>query len=353
MRKVLTLATAVLLAGCGGSDPSGASTPAGKADAVAPVAATGSGCAGIYGNPPRQTNPSLQGQLASLYYLAGLCELRGGEELEWSDPDGTPRLACLFAAPQAGPDNPLPLVTFLGGSIFPGDPQAILSGLEASVETYALSGDASRPGFSLLIVEGRDKEHFYPFPDDHALGFDNWYRNFDRNDPALNVDAATIDHYIAEVAARGIVDAKRRYMMGWSNGASMALLYGLNTPGIAATAVYSSPEPFSDVADPCAQPPFGDNLRPQMTVHNACDIIGLCQTGALGYRDRIAVGIPQLELRTVLIDELQNETGACVASCAYDGESLDLLSPGSLYHLRWPTQWNDDFLGFLRDRPLP
>ncbi len=351
-RAASVFAASLMLSACGGSD-SGGSSAGGRTAVVAPQPATGDGCLGIHGDPPRETAPSVQGQAASLYYLAELCTLRGGEKIEWTDPDSTPRLACLFESSASSAENPLPLVTFLGGSIFPGDIQTVLGGLEFRINTADLTADPARPGFNLLVVEGRDKEHFYPFPDDHALGFDNWYRNFDRDDPEINVDVATIDHYIAEVEARGVVDPKRKYMMGWSNGAAMSILYALNTPGIAASAVYSSPDPFVDSFDPCAQLPFGNNLRPVMTVHNSCDIIGICQSGSVAFRGIMATTLPQVELRSVIIDPLQGETDACVAACAYDGNPLQLASPGSVLHLRWPLQWNDEFFAFLRDRPLP
>lgn len=319
---------------------------------VEPEPASGPGCAGVHGAEPSRRGPSLAGSLADLYPIELFCPLRGGELLTWHDPDGTPREACLHVPPQASPESPLPLLTYLGGSIFPGDPQTPYNALELVTASADLTGDPERRGFILLVVEGRDKTHYYPFPDDHAWGFDHWYRNFDRDDPALNVDAATIDHFIAEVVSREIVDPRRLYLSGWSNGASMAILYGLNTPGIAATAVYSSPNPFQDILAPCAQPPFGDNLRPIMTVHNDCDISGICMTGSEQFAEQMAEAMPLVEHVPVIIDLAQQEVSSCVAACAYDGNPLQLLTLGTLRHNVWPYLWNEKFFAFLRERPL-
>ncbi len=321
-------------------------------EAVEPKPAAGEACNGIYGNPPSVTASSPQGMLASLYPVELSCPLGGGEYLTWKDSMGTPREACLRIPPQASSAAPLPLLVFLHGSLFPGDPQTVLTGFDRDFLSADLSADPARPGFILLMVEGRDKRHHYPYPDDHAWGYDNWYRNFDRSDPDMNVDAATIDHFIDQVLKRGIVDDNRLYLTGWSNGAAMAMLYALNTPGIAATAVYSNPDPFTDVEDPCAQEPFGNNLRPIMTIHNDCDIIGICMTGAEALRDKMRAVMPQVEYQSLILDGLGNAVDACDASCGYDSsDPLSMVTIGAVRHLIWPRSRNADLYRFLRDRP--
>ncbi len=345
-----------LLSACGHSDGSAPNSAAARADqaSVPPQPAGGEGCAGVYGNPPFESAPSLQGVAASLYPVELSCPLKGGEYLSWEDAMGTPREACLQIPDHASPEQPLPLLVFLHGSLFPGDPQTLLSGMDLDYRGADLSGDPNRPGFILLMVEGRDKPHHYPFPDDHAWGYDNWYRNLDRSDPAINVDVATVDHFMSEVLNRDLVDRQRIFMSGWSNGAAMAILYALNTPGIAATAVYSNPDPFTDVEDPCAQAPFGNNLRPIMTVHNNCDIIGICTTGSVGMGERFAETLPGLELESVILSASGEDTDSCVARCEYSSEQpLGLLSEGALRHLIWPQSRNEQMYAFLRDRALP
>jgi len=352
MRLLMPWLLAAALAGCGAGGGGAADAPA-AARAVAPAPATGAGCAGIHGDPPRAltTSPSSVNDLP--FQLLQACTAGGGEVLDWTDNEGTPRKACLYVPEGATPQTPLPLLTFLQGSVFSADAQTVLSFLQFVNRSADLTGDPARPGTILLVPYGRDTEHYYPYPDDTGLGWDNWYRNFDRADPAINADVAAIDHFIAAVKARGIVDGRRVYMSGWSNGAAMALLYALNTPGIAATAVYSAPEPFSDVQDPCAQTPFGNNLRPLMTIHNDCDVIGICQTGALGFRERMRSHLPQVEYRSVIIDPLQQEVDACQASCASQEIPATVVSTGLLRHLTWPSLWTDRMFEFLRERPLP
>ena len=347
---VAALTSALSVAACSDSSPGFSSLISG--DSVAPVAASGASCDGVHGDPPRALTSSSSANSDLPFQLLKLCALRGGEYLDWTDPDGTPRQACLHTPAQASAQNPLPLIVFLQGSIFPADPQTFYNAWELLDSTADVTGDPKRPGFILLVPYGRDTEHFYPSPDDTGLGWDNWYRNFDRGDRAVNVDAAAIDHFIDAVKQRGIVDEQRVYMSGWSNGAAMAILYALNTPGIAATAVYSDPDPFADVADPCAQPPFGDNLRPVMQIHNDCDVIGICQTGGEDFAAKMATVMPRVELRSVIIDVLQQEVDRCDDLCAYDGNPLQLLYPGTLRHVTWPYLWNDKMFAFLRDRPL-
>jgi poly(3-hydroxybutyrate) depolymerase len=342
--------SALSLAACSGSSSSLATLV--SEDSVAPVAASGPSCDGIYGDPPRALTMSFSANFDLPFELLHLCAARGGEALTWTDPDGTPRQACLHIPAQAAREQPLPLVVFLQGSLFPADPQTFYNAWELLNSTADLTGDPNRPGFILLVPFGRDTQHFYPSPDDTGLGWDNWYRNLDRNDPAMNVDVAAIDHFIRVVKDRGIVDDRRVYMTGWSNGAAMAILYALNTPGIAATAVYSDPDPFADI-DPCAQPPFGNNTRPIMQIHNDCDVIGICQTGGEGFAAKMAAVMPQVEFHSVIIDALQQETAQCNDLCAYDGNPVELLLPGTFRHVMWPYLWNDPMFEFLRRRPLP
>ena len=73
----------------------------------------------------------------------------------------------------------------------------------------------------------------------------------------------------------------------------MSFLYGANRSNIAAAAVYSAPDPFGALEDPCQQTPvagapadrryvrlFAAGL-PTSQVHNACDIAGICPNSRL------------------------------------------------------------------------
>jgi predicted peptidase len=88
-----------------------------------------------------------------------------------------------------------------------------------------VSDNSSKLGFILLAPEGRDSNHFYPSPDNTGPGWDNWYRQFNQSPVTIkkqtypeNVDAATIDHFMAQVLAGNMVDTNRIYLSGWSNG---------------------------------------------------------------------------------------------------------------------------------------
>lgn len=277
------------------------------------------------------------------------CGLIGAETLTWTDPTGDKRAACLIVPPQASRAKPLPLLTFLQGSLVPAAPQVPLTGWQPQTRKADLTGDPARPGFILLVPIGRNTHHHYPFPDEYAPGWDNWHRNLDRNSPFLNLDVAAIDQFIAMVKSRGIVDANRQYMTGWSNGAALAQLYALNTPSVAAASVYSSPDPFSDVQDPCAQKPFATTLTPLMGIHNACDIFGICQTGSAFHR-QLAQQFPKLQQRHVVLNALKREVSSCNALCASQNPVLNPV--GNVNHVIWPTTWNKAMFDWLRDHPL-
>ncbi|MDB5985209.1 MAG: hypothetical protein JWR16_262 [Nevskia sp.] len=354
-RKIANLHIAALasllcvgLAACGGSSSPGVNPTTAAADSTGPGATDAKSCAVPYGDAPRPLTDSLDGLLA----VTNLCITVGGETLDYTDADGEPRKACAVIPPGATTKTPLPLVVWLHPSLIPIDAIDLTNFLSAK-NSADLSGDAARPGFILLMPAGRDTEHFYPFPDNVGLGWDNWYRNLDRSSAQLNVDVETIDHFIDAVKSRGIVDTDRIYMSGWSNGASMALLYALNSPQIAAAAVYSAPAPYSDVDDPCAQSPFASVQTPIYDIHNACDIIGTCQTGSQFHQD-LAQRYPKLQQQLVIVDALKNPTPdqSCVAACASSTIIPGEVSLGTLNHLIWPISRNDDMFTFLREHPL-
>ncbi|MGQ0622223.1 MAG: hypothetical protein ACT4QA_20295 [Panacagrimonas sp.] len=316
--------------------------------------ARGEACVADFGNPPRPITGSLQGTISKLISDNFACVSRGGEAIRINEANGAIRLACLRVPPGTSANSKRPLITFLSGARSSAARDSRDTGLEPLAASANLSGDPTRRGFILLLIEGRDTEHYYPAPADKGTGWDNWYRNVNRDDPDVNVDVAAIDAFIARVEERGIVDPRRKYMLGWSNGGAMALLYGMNTPGIAATATYSSPDPYSDQFDPCQQTPFASNPRPLMTLHNRCDIFGLCATGALGFRSDMTSALPQIPLTTVIINTQQQAVASCEAACSYDVNSGKAgARRGSLAHVTWPRQWTDDYLSFFAANALP
>jgi hypothetical protein len=244
--------------------------------------------------------------------------------------------------------------------------------LFADRNTVNISGGATT-GFIILAPQGRNTEHFYPFPDNQATGWDNWYRQLSPDGDvtvkstvfAENVDAATIDHFIQKEIETGNVDTNRIYLVGWSNGASMALLYGANRSAIAAAAVYSAPDPFGALEDPCQQTPvtgspqsprqirlFAGGL-PTLQVHNSCDIAGICPNSRLIAPQLKAAG-GSIDLETII--DGGTVVGACNAACGTNpnGDPDNLLADtvGAANHTTWPVSQTPQMLRFLQEHPL-
>lgn len=327
----------------------------------------GTGC-GPFGDPPAQVD---RGWFASFVTARNSTCLGATRLGPWTDGNGDARYACLYEPQRAVEREPLPMLVFL----HPSETSAysvLLTGLVGLIDKGVLKG--GHPGFILLAPQGRYTTHRYPGYDSNALGWDNWYRQLSTAGAVAvggatydeNVDAATIDHFVDEMIATGKVDRQRIYVMGWSNGAAMALLYALNRPGVAAAAVYSAPDPFSALFDVCTQTPAaiapaGDgqaqvfNPRvPLLHVHNDCDIGGICPNGS-----RFAARVRALG--GSVVDVVINSSGvrmpSCDDSCGTDemanGQIGTLASfRGLARHMRWPAQWNERMLNFLRQHPL-
>jgi len=336
------------------------------------VAAAMNGCAaaqsanacGPFGNPP-----------AEMFGVAkpgcGSGELLG----PWKDGDGTDRYACLHEPASMKPGSRLALLVYLHPSLF-GTWTIAYTDLLALHDTFALGGEHAAPGFIVLAVQGRNTAHYYPWPDNRGLGWDNWYRQLSPAGEVKigttiypeNVDAATLDHFIAEVAHSGKVDTRRIYVTGWSNGAAMGLLYALNRSNVAAVAIYSGPDPFGLLDDPCHQKPIAGapanntevrihNPRvPVMHVHNACDAAGICPNGERLAAELRAAGV---DIDDVIVDSSGKRVEACTDWCGSDpnGGLSFLHNPwgwmlGLRHHERWPLQWTPTMLEFFRDHPL-
>ncbi len=343
-RTLVLLAAALLLHACGGS-----STPADSADA-GPPAVDAKGCT-AYGAPPRPLAPLSPDGLINdaLSLLVQVCNNQGGDTLDWTDSEGTPRHACLITPKAASTSKPLPMLVWLHPTLF-GQDSILATGLLDKINSANLSGDASTPGFILLLPLGRNIQQFLPAPLNTGVGWDHWYRNVDRSSPYLNVDFATIDHFIAVAKQRGNVVDNRVYVSGWSEGADMGSFYGLNTPGVAATGVYSTTSPFDDPSDPCPTAAFAlNNKRPFYLMARACDIGGACPGEQQFLSDlRSGVLAPSL-VSGVILDSSTKAVNQCNAQCDPGTAAGDAL--GQLEHITWPRQWNDTLLEFMRDNP--
>jgi predicted esterase len=319
-----------------------------------------------FGNPPAILQTGWFARL--LTRQLPLC--RRGELLgPWVDSDGTQRYACRYAP--ASTTGPLPMVVFLHPSLMTADSAKFLTNLTSFTDSADLG--ASRPGFILLAPEGRVTTHYYPAPDDAGLGWDDWYRQLDpAGDVKVgttvyreNADAAAIDHFIAEEISAGRADPKRVYLSGWSNGGSMAMLYALNRPGIAAAGVYSAPSPYGAFSDPCPQVPsikvtsdkesriFNPHLA-VLHIQNDCDLSGLCVNGAALKDQLVKVGV---EFDDVILDYARRQVASCDLRCGNNPFGDTTTWRGNLVgfynHSRWPSSWTPALLDFFRRHPLP
>ncbi|MDR3417943.1 MAG: hypothetical protein P4L83_17355 [Nevskia sp.] len=341
----VVLAIALLLQVC-----SGAAAGAGV-DAAPP--SNGSQACTAYGDPPRPTVASSEdGTLnAMLDTVLNACAIMAGEVLDWTDANGTPRQACLVAPRWASTARPLPLLVWLHPTLVAQD-AILVTGLPQLVRSGNLSGNPLHPGFILLLPAARDIEQFLPAPLNAGIGWDHWYRNLDRSSPDLNVDVAAIDHFVQVTEQRGIVDPKRVYVSGWSEGADMATLYGLNTPGVAATAVYSTITPFADPADPCPGPAFASNsTRPYYLMVRECDTGDACPAGQ-EFLDQLRSGVLAPELvHGVILNSGTRPVTVCNRLCTGNSPLAQVLSQQQ--HTHWPLQWNNELFAFLRDNPEP
>ena len=313
-----------------------------------------------FGNPPR-------GNVLAVVPVCG----DGGALLNgFTDSGGTPRFACLYppSAPTAGVKYPM--IVFLHPSLVNAD-SVKNTPLFGDRDTVDIS-DGALTGFIILAPQGRNTEHFYPAPDNQASGWDNWYRQMspttvNANGQVFteNVDAATIDHFIQQQIATGTVDTNRIYLVGWSNGAAMSFLYGANRGNIAAAAVYSAPDPFGALEDPCQQtpvsgPPAGQQQIqlsaagiPTFQVHNACDIAGICPNSRLIAGQLKAAG-GTIDLETII--DGGKVVSACDAACGTNpnGDPNNPLAAtiGTTNHVTWPVNQTPQMLQFLQQHPL-
>ena len=331
-------------------------------------------CGGAATEPPPACGPFGDPSAAVFTEVKPSCG-RGKLLGPWKDADKIDRYSCLFEPKSAGPNSKLPMIVYLHPSLFSAG-WITLTNILDQQNSVSLTDDPKNVGYIVLAPEGRKTTHYYPFPDNKGIGWDNWYRQLNpAGDVKIgdttwreNVDAATIDHFIAGEVATGNVDTNRIYLSGWSNGAAMGYLYAVNRPNIAATAVYSAPNPFGAFDDPCPQTPvaaaptsnkqiqiFNPGAR-TMHIHNSCDVGGICPNGELLATQLNAAGVVVDDL---MLDNSHQRVHACDDSCGTDPNAPDKSTAtvtGSIIglgnHTRWPKEWMTTMLDFFRQHPL-
>ncbi|UJR18627.1 hypothetical protein I4U23_005535 [Adineta vaga] len=184
-----------------------------------------------------------------------------GQLLTFVDKNNEARCACLLIASSS---KTLPLIVWLQPSfVYPTSVYSTNFIKEALTVNLMNTTNSSSIGYHLLLPAARITKNF-ECGIINCIAWDTWYRNFNRSDPNMNVDIQTIDYFINHIIY---------------NIASMALLYALNTPNIAATAVYSSTNPYQNNNDPCPQIPYPLQRTSILDVVNECDYSGICQGG--------------------------------------------------------------------------
>ena len=312
---------------------------------------------------------------------AGRLPFDDGEPLEWTDPAGVPRYACLFWPPGASPASPRPLVVFLhGGGAGTASTVYDFTSLRAKAESYDLSGDPARSGFVLLSIQGRNL-HYPTFNPRDGHHHDFYYR--DLASPSTNPDLANLDRLIDSLATSGGVDTSRVYLMGWSNGGFFSQMTAIArhdraTPGghhVAAAAVFTAADPFNNTHEEqspsCRLDPYPTSNVPIFIVSRACDVVACDQAQANGLRQQGFVTEPGHVVEPWVVDlasrvgdrnvrwQIVAGSGWPVTGCTAPGVCTPTIA--TLNHLRWPDGVADGsgidhertMLDFLRDHPLP
>lgn len=315
---------------------------------------------------------------------------------------GFTRHACIYRPAGASATSQRPLVLwFHPGGQGSADLAGSQAGLLAKAGSFDLTGDASRPGFILVSVQGRNLRFPTVQPRD-GQHHDFYYR--DLGSPSTNPDIANADALIDAMVAENIVDTSRIYVAGWSNGGFFSQLYAIARSGtataggnrIAAAAVFAAADPFEGISrdpfsgeliddgDACRLAQYPASQVPILIVHRTADsavacnaVQAACFSTEPGYTTTqwlTDAGQAGLNVQGLLIGGL--ETGAALdtnmvactdysAACPVGDCITAPLSDACLSlvnHLRWPDGVYDnppdgvdrevDMLQFLADHPL-
>ncbi len=290
----------------------------------------------------------------------------------WMDPvDNIIRYACESRPPGTSPTSTRPLLIYIHGSGGNADTLHLVTTLRDKAPTYDLTGEPLRPGFITVSTQGRNLHWPSSDPQDGSK-HDTFHRDF-----STNRDVAFVDAQIDRLVTEGVVDTQRIYIMGWSNGARFAGMYGIERhvngtamgSRIAAVANYSGGDPYEntthDQMPSCKLATYPSSPVPFMLVSRTCDIIACDQAQADGFATPPNPG----NIASNWIDDLENVIGADVTWLGITGigTQLNICTPtcgigvAILNHVRWPNgipdmSGNDyeiDMLDFLRNSPLP
>ena len=286
-----------------------ASAPLTTPDAAARAPGEGM-CAALEGAPDRdirrtQGRPPCRGALVS----------------EWKDSEGSPRYACIVAPPGAETRAPLPLVIFFHDE--QDDPSSVhkKTNLPKLAATLNLTGDPAHTGFIVLAPQGRRLRG-----GKRGNVFDSEYTGPD------NVDVETVDHFVAELDQKGLVDRRRVYALGASFGGHMAATYAMmRADKIAAFAAFATDAPRATWS--CGGPP-----PPALIMYRACDGFISCESVERWLRARDAASAETKWIRLGAGTEEE-------PSCAVKNKCTPKRAEGN--HHRWPKGREGDILTFF------
>lgn len=246
---------------------------------------------------------------------------RRARVLEYRDQDGTPRYGCVFESSKIEEAKPLPLVIFLHGEFDDATALHDKTRLRALYHKLDLTGDPKHPGFVILSPQARKLEG------SHSLRWDHGYRS------RKNVDVITIDHFVDDLLAAGVVDARQIYVIGDSGGGRMAALYAMLRPDrVAAFGAYAADA--STYRWTCDEPP-----TPAAILYRACDAIVPCADVEQWLAARSDARAPTFSLRL-------GSDKAREPSCALS-KGACREKKGTANHHRWPKHNERELLDYL------
>ena len=249
---------------------------------------------------------------------AGRPACRGGRVLEWRDPAGDPRYACVVEPESVAQRAPLPLILFFHSEI--DTPTAVVqkTHLRERCSKVELSGDPEHRGFVVLGPQARRTRG--------GLRYDSTTATLE------NLDVQATDHFLGELRHDGVVDGRRIYALGDGTGGRMAALYAMLHPEqVAAYAMFGAEA--SSLEWSCESSP-----TPAMVLYRACDGVMPCE--------RVEEWLQQRQERqdtivTLRLDEGRAEEPACVIGKRCSGQKAEAN------HNRWPKERESDVLDFF------
>ena len=290
------------------------------------------------------------------HIVAPSCE--GGTRLVYQDPQDPNHLVRYACLSSPGGTAALPMLVFLHPSridsvdyVFGGS-----GGKKPSTDLVAQSSTAllgKTRGYIVLMPQGRCLKAPAESSGD-GTRFDVFYKDRDKN-----LDIRAIRAFIAQVKTRQTfddtgkpvslsnvpaVDAKRVFLMDWSNGGYMAHLLALFWPAeFTAAASFAGADPFA--RPPCPVPyPKVSRKPPIAVVHSECDPVLPCSEVEDWLSALKGLGWPDSSLDDIVTDASHTQR---VHECGTTSSSRQRQCPATAHFLFANPQLPTMF-GFLR-----